>query len=455
MMKKILLVLLVNCIFCRISFAQSAYFPDGFYPDSPFYEGLQSDGNSQYQLDTLFIQTWVGGIMSPPELAPSRYVFSYLPNGNIHEIQSYVIFYGGSSWEKAYRQTFEYDEQDRISSLLEDCLWSDGHWQFYEKYDFSYDDFGRLITNHITSWSGAGYEDSHDEWQYEYDDEGRLICKAYYMFDVNGVSDMYFCRWVYKYDNGKLTKKCYQRYYSNTGWLNSDLYLYTYDGDVVSNELHQVWMTSQVWYNYDNVIYEHSDDGTTTYITAQTWNGEYNEWVNKSRTTKTHNESGTLLQELYQTWQNEEWVDQRVCDYTLDDSGNCVEGKWMDYVNGEWVDSESNYPLLVQFNNGKSILSEESANRYQATYSFRVGVNESSSSYTTEAFPNPGTDQFTIQTDTPFAEVTVYDLMGRKIFSQSTSETTIRISTESWPSGIYFWKAYNSSSASTGKWIKH
>lgn len=451
MTKKILLALALTCAFYRIIYAQ--YFPEGFSPVSPYYEGLQINANSHYQLDTLIIEEWVGGTMSPPELSPRRYVFSYLPNGNIHEIQMYVIYYGGSTWQKAYRQTFEYDEQNRMTSYLEDCLWSDGHWQFYYIYDFTYDDSDRVIVNHITSWTGAGYEDGHDEYRFEYDDEGHLISKAYYMFDVNGQTDMYFNRWLYNYENGKLNNSCYQRYYTNTGWLNYDLYLYNYEDDEVSSVLHQKCTSDSLWYDYENTVYDYADNGTTTYITTKIWTGE---WVNKDRTTKTHNENGILIQELYQVWQNEEWVDKRFCDYTLDGFGNCVEGKWMDYVNGEWVDSESNYPLLVQFNNGKSILSENSANRYRATYSFiGVGINESSSFHIEEAFPNPGTDQFTIQTDAPISNVSVYDLMGRQVFNQATSETTIRITTESWPSGVYFWKTYNSSSSQCGKWIKN
>lgn len=451
MTKKILLALALTCAFYRIIYAQ--YFPEGFSPVSPYYEGLQINANSHYQLDTLIIEEWVGGTMSPPELSPRRYVFSYLPNGNIHEIQMYVIYYGGSTWQKAYRQTFEYDEQNRMTSYLEDCLWSDGHWQFYYIYDFTYDDSDRVIVNHITSWTGAGYEDGHDEYRFEYDDEDHLISKAYYMFDVNGQTDMYFNRWLYNYENGKLNNSCYQRYYTNTGWLNYDLYLYNYEDDEVSSVLHQKCTSDSLWYDYENTVYDYADNGTTTYITTKIWTGE---WVNKDRTTKTHNENGILIQELYQVWQNEEWVDKQFCDYTLDGFGNCVEGKWMDYVNGEWVDSESNYPLLVQFNNGKSILSENSANRYRANYSFiGVGINESSSFHIEEAFPNPGTDQFTIQTDAPISNVSVYDLMGRQVFNQATSETTIRINTESWPSGVYFWKTYNSSSSQCGKWIKN
>ena len=96
-----------------------------------------------------------------------------------------------------------------------------------------------------------------------------------------------------------------------------------------------------------------------------------------------------------------------------------------------------------------------SVNSYQAKYSYKlVGIDESSL-HQAEAFPNPGINQFTIQADTPFEEVIVYDMMGRKIFNQSASETTIRINTESWPAGIYFWKANNSSSTFIGKWVKN
>lgn len=457
MMKKLLLVLLLTCTLFRISYAQYQSFLYGFSPESAYYAGLQGSSDSHYQLDTLYWDEWIEAGHSPGgaywwELGHYRYNFSYLPNGKIHQIQQYVSS-NGSTWGQAYRNTYEYDDFGRMASYTVDCKWSDGHWQWYNINEFTYDSLDRVIVNHLTSWSGAGYADSHNEYQYEYDDEGHLICKAYYMFDVNGQTDMYFNRWLYNYENGKLNNSCYQRYYTNTGWLNYDLYLYNYEDDEVSSVLHQKCTSDSLWYNYEYTVYEYTDNGATTCITTKTWNGE---WVNKDRTTKTHNENGILIQELYQVWQNEEWVDKRFCDYTLDGFGNCVEGKWMDYVNGEWVDSESNYPLLVQFNNGKSILSENSANRYRATYSFiGVGINESSSFHIEEAFPNPGTDQFTIQTDAPISNVSVYDLMGRQVFNQATSETTIRINTESWPSGVYFWKTYNSSSSQCGKWIKN
>ena len=453
MMKKPLLVLLLTCALFRISYAQYQSFLDGFSPESAYYAGLQGSSDSHYQLDTLYWDEWIEAGNSPGgaywwALGHYRYNFSYLPNGKIHQIQQYVSS-NGSTWGQAYRNTYEYDDFGRMASYTVDCKWSDGHWQWYNINEFTYDSLDRVIVNHYTSWSGAGYADSHNEYQYEYDDEGHLICKAYYMFGVNGQTDMYFHRWLYNYKNGKMENKCYQRYYSNTGWLNYDLYLYNYEDDEVFSVLHQISASDSLWHDFENTVYEYANNGATTYITTQIWNGD---WVNKCRTTKYHNENGTLIQELYQEWENDGWVNKRVCDYTLDDYGNCIEGRWKGFVNGEWVDSDSNYPLLVQYNNGESILSE-TVNSYQAKYSYYIEIDESSS-LQIKAFPNPGTNQLTIQTDTPCAEVTVCDLTGRQVFSQTMSEATIHINTESWPAGVYFWKTYNSSSTFSGKWIK-
>ena len=353
----------------------------------------------------------------------------------------------GIDWGQVYRFTYEYNEHNKLITYRIDSR-SYGEWIWNWIYDFTYDDNNRVILIHVTSYMGPGYEDSHTEYQYEYDDEGHLISKTCYFSDI----DFYFNRWLYDYEDGKLKNKCYQRNYDETGWLNYDLFHYTYNGDKISEILYQRWdMNNEVWYNYENTIFEYDNSSETTIETLQTWSGE---WINKSRTTKTYNERGTLTQELYQAWQNEEWVDKRRCDYILDNYGNCTEGMWKDYVNGEWIDSESNNTLFVQYNNGASILSE-SVQSYQAKYSYQVEGIDESLSYQAEAFPNPGTNQLTIQTDTPFAEVIVYDLMGRQVYSQTISETAIRINTESWPFGVYFWKTYNSSSAQCGKWVKN
>ena len=444
-MKRIIIMAMLLA-YCNVGIAQIGLFLDAFLPDSPYFKGHHDNPNTNHQLDTLFWHVWLDlPYPAGHVLAFDRYDFSYLPNGNIHQILHFRSS-NGIDWGQNYRYTYEYNEQNKLITYRIDCR-SYGEWHWLSIYDFTYDDNNRVFLKQLTSYVGPGYEDSHTEYRYEYDDEGNLMSKTCYFSDI----DFYFDRWLYNYEDGKLKNKCYQRNYDETGWLNIDLYHYTYLEDEVSEVLYQRWdMNNEVWYNYENTIFENDNSSEATIATLQTWLGE---WINKSRSIKHQSENGTLIQEQCQEWQNEEWVDKRHCDYTIDSYGNCEEGCWKDLVSGEWIESQDNYNINISYNDGESMLSEF-VQSYQARYSHQVsGFNESSSPKT-EAFPNPGTNQLTIQTNCPFTDVFVYDLMGRIVFHQTMSETTIRISTDSWPSGIYFWKAFNSSSALTGKWIK-
>lgn len=447
MLKKILFAFASTLLLYNSCLAQSWHdqFLLGFYPENNYYEGHHGYTDSHFLLDTLLWDAWEDGHSAGGAywkvLHHYRHDFSYLPNGDIYQVFQYVKDDHGS-WKQTDRHTFEYNEQNQMTSCICDHLWYGGNWGLDVRYDYAYDEWNRIIRQHSTTWDG-----SQNEMHYKYDDAGRIACEAYFLYGI----DIYFDRLLYNYEDDELTSKCYQRYYTSTGWLNSDLYLYTYDSDRISNVLHQGWsLTNSKWYNIENETYEYDDSRNIVIITTQKWDDG---WVNYSRTTKTMNENDVLVHELYQVWQNGLWIDKKNCDYMLDESGNCIEGKWEDYTNGEWVDCVSNNSLLIQYNNRKSVLSE-AAVCYKAHYSYFIGNNETSNSV---VFPNPGTTQLTIRTDTPSTNnnVIVYDLLGRQMFHQTMSEATIRINTESWPSGVYFWKTYNPSSAQCGKWVKN
>ena len=426
-MKKLFIffVFVLTCSFYKTSFAQHFTFIHSFDPESAYYQGLQNHSNSYYQLDTLYWDWWFDE-EHYQGVANYQYVFSYYPNGKIHQI------YCGSG----IRYTYEYDEQDRMSSYVYEQHWSDGHWQFYEKYDFTYDDMDRVIVNHCTSWQGAGYPDGHDEYRYEYDDEGHLVSKAVYFCDL----DRYYARWQYTYDDDKMVSQCYQRWFANSYWQNYDLHTYSYNGEQLSGVLHQKCdVGSEEWYNYENIVYEYDDSGTTTVITTQTWDDD---WKNNNRTTKTKNENGILIQELYQVWQNEAWVDKNLGEYTLDGSGNCIEGKWKSYVNGEWVDSQGNHTLYVQFNNGESILSDPVIS-FRAKYSHHnaTGFDEIyGNSYF--VYPNPANNILFIETQSiaslPNQTYRITNLVGQIVLSGSINAETQQIDIKELPNGMYF-----------------
>lgn len=445
-MKRFFSFILFICVFHCISKAQ--VFIDAFLPDSPFYEGHCSNPN--HQLDTLYWTEWhdnysPGGALIHT-LGQERYDFTYLPDGHIYQIMYYGFSIYHNQWVQGKRYSFEYDENGRLTTFIIEQQRPNGQWQYYTIKEYSYDIQNRVTVVYITGWNGDGYEDSHQEDRFEYDAVGHCISKSVFLNNL----DIYFCRWLYTYENDKMTSECYQRW-GNSTWNNWDLFIYSYENDNLSNKLYQIWnYTEEDWDNYENNSYEYRPEEGKVFIISQSWN---NEWINRYRATNFIS-NGRLVIESTQEWQDGEWVDFSMCDYSFDGSGNFIEARWKDYVDGEWVDSDYNIETTISYNNGASILSGY-IQSFQARYSCTDNVIESSFPHQAEVFPNPGSNQFTIQTETPFSNVIVYDLMGRQVFSQVVSGSTIRINTDNWPSGVYFWKAYDSNSAQSGKWVKN
>ncbi len=448
-MKKLLSSLVFVFLFHTIANAQfNNTFIDAFFPESSYYQGHCN--NSNYQLDTLNWSEWYnytnpinGGVYH--SLCHYRYVFNYLPDGHVHQIMNYA-FSSYNQWLQANRYSFEYDEYGRLKTFRIEQQRPNGQWQYYTIKEYSYDIQNRVKVVYITGWNGDGYEDSHQEDRFEYDEVGHLVSKSVFLNNL----DIYFCRWLYIYENDKMTSECYQRW-GNSTWNNRDLFIYSYENDNLSNKLHQIWnYTKEDWDNYENNSYEYRPEEGKAFVISQSWN---NEWINRYRTTNFIS-NGRLVIESTQEWQDGEWVNFSMCDYSFDDSGNFIEAKWKDYVDGEWIDSDYNIETTVSYNNGASILSGN-IQSFQARYTCTGNVIESSFPHQTEVFPNPGSNQFTIQTETPFSNVIVYDLMGRQVYNQAISGNTIRIDTNNWPSGVYFWKAYSSSSTLCGKWVKN
>lgn len=449
-MKKLLSSLVFVFLFHAIADAQfNDTFIDAFLPDSPYYQGHCN--NSNYQLDTLYWSEWYNSVnpingSQIHSLGHYKYIFSYHPDGHVHQIMNYVFVSYYNQWRQGNRYSFEYDEKGRLNTFRIEQQKPNGQWQYYTIREYTYDDLNRVSVVYFTSWQGEGNEGGHKEYRFEYDEVGHLVGKSVFLNDLN----RYYCRWLYTYENNKMTSECYQSW-SNSTWNNNKLYVYSFENDNISNKLYLIWDDSEEdWCNFENITYEYRPEEAKTFIVYQAWE---NEWINLCRAISFIS-NGRLVIESVQEWQNEEWVDFSMCDYSFDDSGNFIEAKWKDYVDGEWVDSDYNSETTISYNNGASILSGY-IQSFQARYSCTDNVIESSFPHQAEVFPNPGSNQFTIQTETPFSNVIIYDLMGRQIFNQAISGNTIRINTDNWPSGVYFWKVFSETNgAACGKWIK-
>ena len=456
-MKKTLLIIVGVFLVCNICRAQCE--PDAiaqsFLPQSSYFNGLQ---NMDYQIDTLYWDCWNKN--TSPGGWPYQYIvhnrlkFLYDSENRISQI--HACFYDSDpskanteQWNDKYKYHYEYNADGKIISYKKEEK-NVNNWSNTDIYNYVYGENGLIDTIQWVHFGGGSYL-FHYQYIYSYDEANNCIYSKLVSFNSNsGLWDNVFLH-QFTYDNGYMTTDLKQ-IWDNDSWNYSDSISYSYENGQITNQTHLTWSYYGNWCNYENYIYEYVPlEYTYIYITQQTWD---NGWVNKSYTVKQFNESESPIEYGFYAWQNGTWVKKGVCEYTIDGNGNCTYAVCKELVNGELADSRDNYSMELLFNNGISKLSI-TGQRFHVSYLQTTGMNENHGFEKANVFPNPGTNQFTIQTDTPFTKVIVYDLTGCQIYNQTLSETTIRINTENWPSGVYFWKAYDSNSAQSGKWIKY
>jgi len=457
-MKKSLLFIFGLILTCKTGVAQ--FYPDEiaqcFLPHSSYFNGLQV---SDYLIDTLCWDFWEKTYS--PEGVPYQYlhhnrlVFTYDVENRINQIDAYGYSSDPSkeitAWYHNYKFVYEYDENGR-TTCFKKLRKSNNNWKDDDVFVFFYNEQGLIDTIKRNYYGGMENHIDSLKYAYSYDENGNRI--DYVLQQLNS-----YYEWTwhnlyhhqYTYENGKISTDLDQTW-NNDSWRNTDSISYAYENGQVITNTHLKWnVNGGYWYNYENTNYEYYPSENTTSIVFQTWNDE---WVNKSRTIKQFDDFGTPIQYAYQLWQNEEWVDNGICSYSVNESNNCTDAlcKQMS-SNGIWTESRDNYSMNVAFNNGISILPITGL-QFHVSYLSTTALKENDHNELATVYPNPGISQLNIQTDTPITQVTIYDMMGRQVFNQTMSETTIRINTENWPAGVYFWKTYNSSYSFSGKWIK-
>ena len=457
-MKKALLFIIGLILTCKMGFAQ--FDPDeiaqSFLPQSSHFNGLQI---TDYLINELYWDFWVktespGGV--PYQfIRHNRLKFSYDAEDRISQISAYSYNSDPSKefteWYLHSKFVYEYDENGRTTCFKK--LRRDGNsWIDDDVFFFFYNEQGLIDTiKRNYTWGMENYIDSL-KYVYSYDENGNRTD-----YVLQRLNSYYEWTWhnlyhhQYTYENGNiLTDK--NLTWDNDSWKNTDSISYSYENEQVIINTHLKWNANGgYWYNYDNTNYEYYPSENKTIIVSQTWN---NAWVNKSRTIKQFDDFNTPVQYAYQVWQNEEWADKGICNYTLNESNNCTDALCKQKSsNGTWTESRDNYSMNVVFNNGISILPITGL-QFHVSYLSTTSLNKNDHKKCAIVYPNPGISQLNIQTDTPITKVTIYDMMGRQVFNQTMSEATIHINTESWPAGVYFWKANNSISTFSGKWIK-
>ena len=82
-----------------------------------------------------------------------------------------------------------------------------------------------------------------------------------------------------------------------------------------------------------------------------------------------------------------------------------------------------------------------------------LGTGESNQTQCS-VYPNPGKDNLMIEAPTEDAVIRFYNLQGLLMLARPF-DFSVKINTESWPSGIYLWEIWHENQKeANGKWVK-
>jgi len=353
--------------------------------------------DAKNNLTSYIEQTWDGSIWMN-----YHYIYTYDVNKNL---TSYIEqIRNGSVWVNFWQCIFTYDINSNQTNELEQ-EWNGSGWVNWRQNNCTYDADKNLTISISQNWDGSVW-----------------------------VNDL---QWLCTYDaNNNLTSELNQYWGNGNVWVNKYQYTYTYDtNNNLINELYQCWNGSE-WVNSVQRIYTYDANNNRTSELVQDWYS--NIWMNSSHYIYIYDANSDLTRELWQSWNGRVWVNYGQRNYTYDAN------------NFEKSDS-----YKVWNSAGNMVTRGDSTYNYFHTV---LGINNLlSKSNTLKIYPNPSSDNITIETSvTPAkSQLSIMNLNGQQLITRQITEPKTIIDISTLPSGVYFLRLTNDRTVKVGKLIKN
>lgn len=341
--------------------------------------------------------------------------------------------------------TLSAQPQNYKNFLMED--WLNNAWVNSTRGNNTYDTKGNLIKTEMEEYTDG-------KWQ-----NAAII--TYTLNEDNTVKETMTQAWVegnwtdamktaYTYNGNKQVLTAYAQMNAGGMWIDFSKITYTYnDQNQLTNQVTQIAniLTMQL-VNSEQETYSYNSDGTENQVTTQTWNTS-NQWENATRFTNTYDNSKKVIADLNEKWENNAWVNDLKTSYTFNAAGLIQESTSQTWVNNAWVNSLKDV-FTYKNNDITEILTQKwdtSLSQWQndsrLTYTYGgTGIHTAGlTSHSLEVFPNPFTDQVTIQSGlTGMHSIEVFNTSGQLIYSVKTSENSYKMDLGTLEKGVYLIK---------------
>ena len=336
----------------------------------------------------------------------------------------FAFYYLDDGWEMAYAYEYAYDEQDRLTSMID--------YDIEEKEDYYYN-AQNLVEEIYYSYFDETWQ-TYKKTVLTYDEDQHVVLSmGYRMEDENWVESS---KQTWDYEDGLLQVTTTYIVNANGEWEGDGRTEYHYDEGLCTEEIESEW--AGYWNTLNKTVYHY--DAQQCYEKIEYgWDGD--EWNERYKHGYEHDASGNLLCEIeyYYNPEIQDWTHISKYEYLFDVSNNCT-----DYYEYYYLVALETWSLQMTYhisygtpeiesiaglalywdlfgrsipihNKVEQLIMDEDGEYYYLDfhYSSTDGLDEPTENPLT-VWPNPAKDFVRIE-GTEAAEVQVYNALGQMV----------------------------------------
>ena len=223
----------------------------------------------------------------------------------------FAFYYLDDGWEMAYAYEYAYDEQDRLTSMID--------YDIEEKEDYYYN-AQNLVEEIYYSYFDETWQ-TYKKTVLTYDEDQHVVLSmGYRMEDENWVESS---KQTWDYEDGLLQVTTTYIVNANGEWEGDGRTEYHYDGEgLCTEEIESEW--AGYWNTLNKTVYHY--DAQQCYEKIEYgWDGD--DWNERYKHGYEHDASGNLLCEIeyYYNSEIQDWTNRNKYEYLFDADNNCTD----------------------------------------------------------------------------------------------------------------------------------
>ncbi len=308
-------------------------------------------------------------------------------DGSGNETENIYQEWTGTAWQNVSKSMSTYNGSGWLTEdVVQDWDLGSSAWVNNVKYMYSYNGAGSTIMLQVQSWDDIGSAwVNASETMITYNGDNKPVEYVFQNWDNVSSAWINSYRYLITYTPDGLYNietYTYQNWDLPTSvWLNTGRYGYAYDGaGNQTQSIFEVWdAVGVLWQNYQRVSTSYSGANKPELTIQENWNTGSGLWEYDFKTEYAYDINDLLTQIDYYTWATLAWEPvSRNSGYTYDPASNLT------------------FMMAETYNTSTAVFDPDTRNYYYYALFSPVGLATTRNDFGVRVFPNPVTDQISI-----------------------------------------------------------